>query len=76
MKKKEVLYTTKEWKDPCNNHYCNEYRQEGNIITKVKCSWGKFFDGKESEKSESEKVLETWKKGDPNIPEWLQKFIK
>ncbi len=70
------LYTTREWKGHGKqNYYCNEYRQDGDTIQKVKCHRQKFFDGHENEWSHDERVIESWSKGDPGIPDWLKKLI-
>ena len=74
--KKETLYTTQEWKGyGKQNYYHNEYRQDGDTIEKVQCHRQKFFDGKENNWDKSEKVVESWTKGDPGIPDWLEEYI-
>lgn len=72
-----LLYETREWKGHGKNeYYHNEYRQDGNIIKKFKCRIGKFFDGKENNWESSEKLIDSWTKNDPNMPEWLKKLVK
>ena len=73
----KTIYCTQERKGFGKQNYNhNEYRQEGNKVYKYRCNRHKFFDGKENNWEESEKLVESWGKGDPKIPEWLSKFIK
>ena len=70
------IYETNEWKGyGKQNYFRNEYRQEGNVISKVRCNRFKFFDGKENIWEETEKVVASWHIGDALMPEWLKKYI-
>lgn len=72
----KTIYTTNEYKGyGKQNYYHNEYRQDGDTITKFKCHRQKTFDGKESSWGKEERAEQSWKKGDANIPSWLNKFI-
>ena len=73
---KKNLYTTNEWKGyGKQNYYHNEYRQDGDVIEKVKCHRQKFFDGNENNWDTDEKVVDSWNVNDSNLPEWLKKLI-
>lgn len=70
------IYTTNEWK--CygkQNYYHNEYRLEGDEVVQYKCNRCKAFDGHESEWRETETRIESWKKDDPDMPEWLREIL-
>lgn len=70
-----VIYRTNEWKVG-KQHYCwNEYRLDGETVTKYKCHRLKIFDGDESSWESDETELESWKIDDPNMPEWLKNYI-
>lgn len=72
-----TIYTTKEWKGyGKQNYYWNEYRQEGDEVSKVKCHRQKFFDGRESSWDNDESVTASWNKNDDDMPEWLSKYVK
>lgn len=72
-----TIYTTREWKGHGKqNYYWNEYRLEGETVTRYKCNRFKYFDGSESTWQTSERVDDSWKIGDPEMPEWLHQYIK
>lgn len=71
-----VIYKTNEWKGSGKqNYYWNEYRLEGNEVTKYKCNRYKHFDGKENEWMENENKEESWAIDDPDMPGWLGQYL-
>ena len=71
-----VIYTTNEKKGyGRQNYYWNEYRQEGNMVEKHRCHRQKFFDGHENDWERDEALVETWSTDDPNLPEWIDKYL-
>ena len=71
-----TIYTTNEWKGHTKHTYFwNEYRLEGNIVVKYKCSRRKFFDGDENIWEENEKEIESWSIDSPSFPEWLKTYL-
>ena len=71
-----IMYRTNEWKGyGKKNYYWNEYRMEGNKVNKFKCNRHKFFDGDENNWVKDERLEESWKTDDPDLPDWLHKYI-
>ncbi|MBQ6152987.1 MAG: hypothetical protein IJJ15_04490 [Ruminococcus sp.] len=72
----KTLYTTNEYKGyGKQNYYHNEYRIDGDMVTKHKCHRQKIFDGKENNWETDEKVVESWNKNDSALPKWLRKLL-
>ena len=71
-----TIYTTNEWKGyGKQNYYWNEYRLEGDTVSKIKCHRQKFFNGDESEWMRDEDLVESWDKDSPDLPDWLSQYL-
>ena len=72
------IYETREWAGHGKqNYYWNEYRynEDEETVEKYKCNRHKFFDGHENEWIESERLQDSWGIEDPNMPEWINKYL-
>ena len=71
-----TIYTTNEWNGyGKQNYYWNEYRKEGDTVSKYKCHRQKFFNGDEGEREREERLEDSWSVDDPRLPDWLQKYL-
>ena len=71
-----LIYSTNEWNGyGKQNYYHNEYRREGDVVSKFKCNRFKSFDGKENSWHKDERLVDSWSVGDAALPEWLRKFL-
>lgn len=72
----KTIYSTKEWKGHGKQNYShNEYRTDGEEVVKYHCNRQRYFDGEESSWHESEKKVDSWNMDDPNMPDWLNKYV-
>lgn len=69
------IYKTKEWKGHGKEYYHNEYRDEGDKIVKYRCRRAKFFDGHENNWETDEKAVDSWKRNDSKMPNWLRNLL-
>lgn len=71
-----TIYKTQEWDGFVKNtHYWNEYRLDGDTVSKFKCYRIKTFDSDGSYWATGEDLEESWQIGDPAMPEWLNQHI-
>lgn len=72
----ETIYTTEEYNGyGKQNYYHNKYKLKDGKVAKFKCHRFKSFDGDESQWEENERLVESWDVDDPDMPEWLKKWI-
>lgn len=72
----KIIYSTNEWKGHGKqNYYWNEYRLDGDTVYKVKRHRQKVFNGDENEWIQDESPIESWNINDPDMPEWLKKYL-
>lgn len=72
----KTVYQTNEWDGyGKHNHYHNEYRVDGDEVTKVRVHRQKFFDGDENTWETEEKVIDSWDKDDSSMPGWLRQYL-
>lgn len=72
------IYSTNEWSGyGKQNYYHNEYYhdEDTDTVEKHKCHRYKFFDGDENNWEEDDKVVDSWSTDDPDMPDWLNKYI-
>ena len=68
-----LLHRTRSWDGyGKNNHYHNEYVDDGESVRKVKVHEFKFFDGHENSWEREETVTDMWSHDDPSMPGWLK----
>lgn len=71
-----LIYQTKEKKGyGKQNYYWNEYHLEDDTVSKHRCHRQKFFDGHENNWETDETRTDSWKIDDPDMPDWLNKYI-
>ena len=57
-----LIYVTKEYKGHSKKCTCwNEYEQEGDVVTKYKCTRVKSFDGNENERIMMREKMDSWR---------------
>ena len=72
----KTIYVTQEYQGfGKQNYYRNEYRVSGDHVFKYKCHRQKAFNGHENRWSEEERIEDSWSLDDPNMPEWLRKYL-
>ena len=71
-----TIYRTNEWKGHGKqNYFWNEYRHEDNSVVKYRCHRMKFFNGDENVWEQEEKEEQSWEINDPDLPEWLRRYL-
>lgn len=58
-----------------HSYYWNEYRLEDGQIVLYRCGRKRIFDGRENEWVHSERRKTSWTIDDPDLPDWLHKYI-
>lgn len=69
------IYETQEYRGYGKSYFWYEYHLEGSKVVKYKCRQEKIFDGKESEWSEGKTEVDSWEVDDPELPDWLHKYL-
>lgn len=71
-----TIYTTREYDGyGKQNYFWYEYRLEGRRVIKVRRHRQRAFDGQESAWHTGEREQTSWEIGDPDMPQWLLRYL-